>query len=328
MNKIISNFVDKCLSLSRLGDNYLNRLTSGLIEAGRTISYLETYNSSQSDLFHKEIRFSDKKFLMRNFEKAVKKILPKLNLKKVKVAFDTTEDLTWSKNSNKTRASVYKHELQCWNFLNLSIVEPYFIPLMSIPYTMFDNLDNLVINLVGYLESLHLEVDLILFDRGFYHKHLIDFLNSKNLPYLILVPRNNAIKKYIEQTEFFGCYNHKLTYKKYKSTWETHTTIMIKKSKKDNYFCYATNCNPSIWLTLEYKKRWNIETGFRIHDEARIKSKSTILLIRFFYHLLGMLLVLIWRLELTGKNIVFKRFLKDIDRTYFELIIPVPPPPL
>ncbi len=328
MNKIIRNFVDKCLLLSRLGDNYLNRLTSGLIEAGRTISYLETYNPSQSDLFHKEIRFSDKKLIMRTFEKMSTTIIKKLNLKRIKVAFDTTEDLTWSKSNYNTRASAYHHELECWNFLNLSIVEPYFIPLMSVPYTMLDNLDNLVMDLVGYLENLNLKPNLILFDRGFYHKHLIDFLNSKNLPYLILVPKDRAIKKYIEQTKSFCNYYHKLTYIKNKSTWETHTTIMVKKIKEDTYFCYATNCKPSLWLTLEYKKRWNIETGFRIHDEARIKSKSKILLIRFFYHLLGMLLILIWRLELTRRKVVFKKFLKDVERAYYKLIVLVPPPPL
>jgi len=94
MNGIIRKFVDKCLSLSRLGSKYLNRLVSGLIEAGRTTSYLETYNPSQTDLFHKEIRFSDKKVFMKTFEELVKKILPKLKVKTVKVAFDTTEDLT------------------------------------------------------------------------------------------------------------------------------------------------------------------------------------------------------------------------------------------
>lgn len=327
MNKIISKFIDKCLSLSRLGENYLNRITTGLIEAGRTISYLETYSPTQTDLFHKEIRFSDKNLIMRTFEKVLRKTLLKLDLKKVKVAFDTTEDLTWSKPGHKTRASVYQHELQCWNFLNLSIVEPYFIPLMSIPYTMLDNLDNLVINLVGYLESLDLDVSLILFDRGFYHHHLIDFLNSKNLPYLMLIPRNSAIKKYIEQTRSFNSFQHKLLYKKDKSTWQTHTTIMIKKIKEDMSFCYATNQRPSLWLTLEYKKRWNIETGFRIHDEAKIKSKSTILMIRFFYHLLGMLLVLVWRLELTERRVVFKKFLKDVENIYSRLIIQTPPPP-
>lgn len=326
--KIISKFVDKCLLLSRLGDNYLNKLTLGLVEASRTISYLETYNPSQTDLFHKEIRFSDRKLIMGSFEKILRKVLPKLNLKKVKIAFDTTEDITWSKNSHNIRASVYKHELQCWNFLNLSIVEPYFIPLMSIPYTMLNNLDNLVIDLVGYLESLPLKVNLILFDRGFYHAHLIDFLNSKSLPYLILVPKTKAVKKYIEQTNLFGHYKHKLIYKKEKSGWQTHTTIIIKKVKEDIYFCYATNCKPSIWLTLEYKKRWNIETGFRIHDEARIKSKSNILLIRFFYHLLGMLFVLIWRLELINRKVVFKRFLKDVEIAYSQFLIVPPPPPL
>jgi hypothetical protein len=213
MNTATTSFIDKCLSLSRLGENYLNKLTAGLIEAGRTISYLETYSPSQADLFHQEIKLSDKKILMRNFEKELRKILPKLNLKKVKVAFDTTEDLIWTKKAVHTRASAYQHKLQCWNFLNLSIVEPYFVPLMSIPYTLFDSLDNLVIDLIGYVESLPLKTDLILFGRGFYYKHLIDFLNSRNIPYLMLVPRNSAIKN-IEQTDLFESYLHKMTYKK------------------------------------------------------------------------------------------------------------------
>jgi len=329
MSGIIRKFVDKCLSLSRLGSKYLNRLTSGLIEAGRTISYLETYNPSQTDLFHKEIRFSDRKIFLKTFEKVVRKSIPKLRLKRVKVAFDTTEDLTWCNSCSFTRASAYEPELQGWQYLNLSIVEPYFIPLMSIPYTLFDNLDSLVINLVGYLESLPLKIDLMLFDRGFYHAHLIDFLNSKNLPYLILVPRNPAIKNYIEQTRFFEHFKHKMTYKKEKSKWETHTIIMIKRISDKICFSYATNQKPSVWLTLEYKKRWNIETGFRIHDEARIKSKSKILLIRFFYHLLGMLMVIVWRLEQTERKITFKRFLKDIEIIYFNnQINPIPPPPL
>jgi len=262
MNEIIRNFVDKCLSLSRLGGKYLNRIVSGLIEAGRTISYLETYNPSQADLFHKEVKFSDKLVFMRNFEKVVRKILPKLNLKRVKVAFDTTEDLTWSRSALSTRASVYEHELQSWQFLNLSIIEPCFIPLMSIPYTMFDNIDNLVIDLFGYLQSLLLKIDLILFDRGFYHAHLIDFLNSKNLPYLMLVPQNSAIKNYAKQTNSFHFFNHKIYYKKEKSSWITNTKIMIRRIDEKTCYSYATNQKPSIWLTLEYKKDGILKQDF------------------------------------------------------------------
>ena len=114
MNKIIRKFINKCLSLLRLGENYLNKLTASLIEAGRTISYVETYNSSQADLFHKEIKFSDKKLFMRSFEEFARQLLPKLRLGRVKVAFDTTEDLTWIKPNVNTRPSVYEHKLQSW----------------------------------------------------------------------------------------------------------------------------------------------------------------------------------------------------------------------
>src|SRR3989344_6950845 len=141
---------------------------------------------------------------------------------------------------------------------------------MSIPYTMLDNLDYLVMNLVGYLESLTLDVKLILFDRGFYHAHLIDFLNSKNLPYLMLVPQTPAVKKYIEQTKSFEYFQHSFVYTKEKSGWKTHTTIIVRRIDEEVCWCYATNQKPSLGLTLEYKKRWNIETGFRIHDEVRI----------------------------------------------------------
>lgn len=292
MSKIIRKFVDKTLSLSRMGEKWFDKLIEGILEAGRTLSYVETYNPSQSDLLHKEIKKSDKKYFMKQFEKLVRFALPKMNLKNVKIAFDVTEDLTWSKKSRHTRASVYEHHLQSFSFLNVSIIEPYFIPLMSVPYTMFDNLDNLVIDLVEYVRTLQLKINLVLFDRGFYHAHLIDYLSSINMPYLIFVPKTKAIKRYCTETESVKYFNHSMKYSKNKSSFSAKTNIMIKKVN-ETFWCYATNLKPCFQLMLEYKKRWNIETGFRIHDEAQIKSKSSLLLIRFYYHLIGMMLVIL-----------------------------------
>ena len=86
---------------------------------------------------------------------------------------------------------------------------------------------------------------------------------------------------------------------------------MVKIIDKDTIWCYATNKRPCLSLTLAYKKRWNIETGFRIHDEARIKSKNRYLLIKFLYHLIGMLLIILWRLQRKNiKRMVFRGFLK------------------
>ena len=42
-----------------------------------------------------------------------------------------------------------------------------------------------------------------------------------------------------------------------------------------------------------YKRRWNIETMFRVHDEARIKTKSKVPIVRLFYFLISLLLMFI-----------------------------------
>ena len=183
--KILKTFVNKCLSLSYLGENWNNSLIQSIIEAGRTISYVETLNPSKTDKFHLEIKQRDKKTFMHEFEKVVKLTIVKLKLKKVKIAFDTTEDLTWMKESYNLRPSVYEHHLFCWNYLNVSLVEPYFLPLMSIPYRQIDHLDNLVIDLLNYMNSLRLNINLILFDRGFYNGNLINHLENENFPYLM-----------------------------------------------------------------------------------------------------------------------------------------------
>ena len=318
---ILRNFIDKCLSVSRLGKRWQDSLTQGIVEAGRTISYVETTTPSKADTLHLAIKGCDSRTFMHEFEQVVRFAIAKLNLKKVKLGFDTTEDLTWMKYSHNLRYSVYDKPLLSWQYLNVSIVEPFYIPLMSIPYRQIDDLDSLVIDLLNYVRTLSITVDLILFDRGFYHAHLIDYLNNlkgkKPWPYLILVPERDPQKNYIQQTReanlMFASYKHIFDYPKEKSTWHPSTTIMIKIVDEKIAWCYATNQKPSLLLCMEYPKRWNLETGFRIHDEARIKSKSNNLLIRFFYHLLGMILIVLWRLQNKVCIIVFKRYLKWLE---------------
>ena len=93
---MIKQFVQKSLSVFRLGKEWLDHLLSSLVEAARTISYVETVNPSQSDTLHREIKYSEEIFFKRAFENSVRKCLPLLKLGSVKVAIDVTEDLYWS----------------------------------------------------------------------------------------------------------------------------------------------------------------------------------------------------------------------------------------
>lgn len=324
MSSILKTFINKCLSVSRLGDKWFNGLIQNIVEAGRTISYVETLGN-KADTLHLEIKQCDQRRFMHEFEKGVRFAIAKLKLKRVKIAFDTTEDETWMKEDYNLRPSPYDEHLPTWQYLNVSIVDPYFIPLMSIPYTMLNDLDNLVIDLLKFIKTLPIIVDLVLFDRGFYHAHLIDYLDGKKRgwfwPYLMLVQERKLQTKLIQQTRnlnlTFASYKHIFDYKKDKSSWHPSTTLMVRIVDEKVAWCYATNQKPSLLLVMEYRKRWNIETGFRIHDEAKIKSKSRYSIIRFFYHLIGMLLIILWRLQNKVKAYVFKKYLKYVEYQFY-----------
>jgi hypothetical protein len=65
MKKLINHFLDKSISVLRLGNSWFSRLIGSILEASRTISYVETVNPIQSDTFHKEIKYSDESIGVR-----------------------------------------------------------------------------------------------------------------------------------------------------------------------------------------------------------------------------------------------------------------------
>ena len=171
---IIKIFIDKCLSVAYMGENWNNKLIQGIIEAGRTISYVETTTPTQSDTLHLAIKESDNKTFMHEFEQGVKFALVKLKSKRVKIAFDTTEDLCWCRNNLfNLRPSVYEHPLLSWQYLSVSIIEPYFIPLMSIPYRQIDNLDMLD----AFLHYFYVLIIYVFYE----YRNMTYIFNKKNL---------------------------------------------------------------------------------------------------------------------------------------------------
>ena len=97
--------------------------------------------------------------------------------------------------------------------------------------------------------------------------------------------------------------------------------IVVCKDIDDFPWIFATNIHfrtrvEYIWY---YKRRWQIETNYRVEDEARIKSKSTNYLIRYFYFLVGLLLHLFW---IVNKNLVYYApFKKYLDIIEHELLL-------
>lgn len=297
-------------------------LIRDLIEAGRTNSYVETYGN-KADTLHRRLKDLSDIELKRAFEFNTRKAIMRMGLGRVVLGLDTTKELYFGKNG-KLNVRQIKHENgtdEAFTYVVLSVVEPKPLPLMAIPYKQGDDLTALVKELLEYARRLPFIIELILFDRGFYIWDLISYLSSVKLRYLIFVPQNKAMKKYISQTTLIASYEHIRKYNKRMGYFVGKTKIVVIKDliegKKNYYWCFATNCRNSLYLIIKYKQRWQIETDFRVQDEGRIKSKSNIALIRYFYFLTSLILMANWEVNrILYPNMPFKRYLKFVQEQF------------
>jgi len=111
-----------------------------------------------------------------------------------------------------------------------------------------------------------------------------------------------------------------MKYQKEKSSWKPIVQIVVCKDIFEFDWMFATNIqiNNSLDYVLLYKRRWQIETNYRIEDEARIKSKSSNYLIRYFYFMISNLFHLLWIVHKNVSNYIqFKRYLDIIETKLF-----------
>ncbi len=309
-----------------------NKIISAIVEAARTISYVETV-SNKADTLHRIIKNTDERILKKAFEFNTKRSIARMGLGEVTLAIDTTKELYYGKNGKlDVRQIKYENGTdEAFEYIVLSIVEPKPLPLMALPYKQGQDKATLCKELLDYAKSLKINIGCVLFDRGFYIGELIKYLSSANLKYLIFVPQNEAMKRYISQTNSLASFCHTIKWTKDFSSWKSQTKIVIIKSKyfnrkkndwQDCYWCFATNLRQILYLISKYKQRWQIETDFRVHDEARIKTKSNESLIRYFYFLTSLILVANWQVNrIKYPNVCFKKYLKIVEEIFVRKVI-------
>ena len=114
----------------------------------------------------------------------------------------------------------------------------------------------------------------------------------------------------LEATNESVIIEHEIKYNANFTKNKAKTNIALVKNVLDYDWVFATNImlkDIKRYVPI-YRKRWNIETMFRVHDEARIKTKSKVPIIRLFYFLISTLLVFLWNLHEKDK-ITFKLFI-------------------
>lgn len=296
----------------------LNKISYHLVQCAKANTYIETIGE-HSDTIHLWVKDSYEEDFKHSFNLQVKKALKHMSINFAQLAFDITKEPFYGKTRSlyifNTAGEKYDGEFR---FLNVClIVRNKQIPLMALPLLVGEGAAKKTVDLLEYCQTLFRGIRLAVFDRGFYIAELIDYLESKHIRYLIYVPeKKGTIQGYVEQTEELGRFRHELNYTKEKSKWKPKTKIVVCKGIDDFAWIFATNIHfrtrvEYIWY---YKKRWQIETNFRVEDEGRIKSKSTNHLIRYFYFLVSLMLHLIWIVNKNVKYYVpYKKYLHIIE---------------
>lgn len=301
----------------------LKVISYNLTKCAKANTYVETLGK-HADSLHSWIDQSYDIDFKRAFQLVVSKALKRLGVREAKLAIDYTSEPFYGKYRSlylsNTANKKWSAEIK---FAVVSLIaEHKTMPLMAIPVRLGDGMAKPAIELLAYCQAIVPRIRYVLFDRGFYCAELIDYLEAKGLKYCMLVPeKRGRIAQYVAQTQQLGKFSHKLKYSKDKSTWCPQTTIVVCKGINEWDWIFASNMHLSghIAYVLLYKKRWRIETGFRVQDEARIKSKSCKILTRYFYFLVSCVMQLLWVVhkKLFG-TLPFKRYLDEIEHRLYS----------
>lgn len=312
VNKVIGFCKSRCLSAKDF--------VKHILTASSHQTYVETI-SNKADSLHLKIKSSYEEDIKSAYQKLISKLIKFKRFGAVDLAVDITHELFYG----KTRDFHIFHcdkDNNCkaeFHYMVVSIVNAdKNIPLMALPVTLGCNRAELAEELILFVKSL-LRIKVVLFDRGFVNAELIDKLKNIKVKYIIFARKYSSINYLLHLVEDNQIVNHKMSYDKNKSKHKVYTNLVLIKARNWDEFdwCFYTNMHlaDARNLIYLYRKRWQIETNFRVEDEAKIKSKSTNYLIRYFYFMISLLLHALW---LIFPNKQFKLFLINLE--YYLLL--------
>ena len=299
-------------------------LLNPLLEAASHNTYVETI-SNKADTLYMRIKESERGIICYSYLNYIKRVSKKLKLdeKNVMLAFDyTDEDFYGDAQGFDIHGWTGKNAVTGkFKFITCSIISddiPGKIPLISLPIRMGHYKSSVILDCLSKIKKFIGGIDLILFDRGFYDKDLMFELGKLDYPYFIFVPKHTDKKSILypmEVGEEIAIYNE-FKVNKNKSNFVAENILVFLKqiydprSEKNYDWVFATNIEEVLLenLVILYKKRWRIETMFRIQDEACIKCKSKDMRVRYFLFLFEQMLQVIW-ICFYKNDLSFKEFI-------------------
>jgi len=173
----------------------------------------------------------------------------------------------------------------------------------------------IVEELVAEARRRGVRVRLLLMDKGFYSGEVIEKLKSMGVKFLIAVPRGSRVKREIMDHIRSGegrvrRFSLRRGGERVGFNLTIHRLMRSKRGLRnilELYGAFATNLCPKRafdawrWIPEEYRRRWGVETGFRVEKGFRAKTTSTCEEVREVYHQYAVVLENLWTLHNMGE---------------------------
>ena len=328
---ILKHFIDNSLDLSKETFQVTGfDLVTPLLDSAAYNTYLETV-SNKTDTLYLRVKESLTEMITYSYIDYIKRLSQKFEWKDKDfiLAFDYTDEDFYG--------DVQGVEMYGWTgkdgvtgkfkFLTCSIISdeiPQKIPLISIPVNIGHYKSYAITHCLSLIKPYIGKIILLIFDRGFYDKDLMFELQKSEYPYLIFVPKQKDKQEILfpmDKGERIAII-HDFIVNKDKTKYNGETFLAFLKeiydpnSDKAYDWVFATNVEELALSDIiqTYKKRWRIETSFRVQDDAEIKCKSKEMKIRYFLFMFQQMLQTQW-VCFYKEEASFKEYLIQIHTT-------------
>jgi len=321
----------------------ISNISTTLIEAALNSAFVNESCKSTEDISKSQIIYrkldSDMNKVQDAFRKNTTKFLRLLKIfsrnRRFIISFDETEDPFYGK-LNKAEDNLYLHDSikargakYCYKYLTLAITcnsgIRYILDGIILKRGYY--VEDYVYDMIEFIKD-KIRIEVVLFDRGF-GWNVIYKLQQLKINYMIFWKKQGSwYKKYFKEMkdgEFCEIvknykYNRDKTNYKIESKFVLIKQHKYEDKKYDWIFATSLNKKSAEKYVKRYKKRWGIETIFRVTDDIRIYTTSTNPLIRYFLFMFTCFVYNVWKFfqSIIGENFTLANFSTNMNKFMIE----------
>ncbi len=189
----------------------------------------------------------------------------------------------------------------CYKYATIDIVEKnQRFTLKAIPLTPLSNDNATIVNQLLHHAMKYVHIKYVLLDRGFFSVDVINGIINLKLKYIMPAIKNDKIKQVVKDNS--NKVSYFLKYTMGSSKRNATFNLMVRYDEKDKeYYTFATNFEIKYKTDIEriaenYRKRWGIETGYRVKNDFLAITTTECYSVRMLYFMISVILYNFWLL--------------------------------